>query len=111
MWPTLAPGDEVRLAAQPSYSIGDMVAFDNGRPSLVVHRVVAIQEGQIQTRGDHLLSCDPWHEKEMVVGVVVAVKRHGLRRLLGVAALRWLAEGSVRPLQRLRAAIRIRGRH
>lgn len=75
MWPVLVAGDHVVIEPRKEYKIGDLVAFDNGRESLVVHRLIACRDGLCRTRGDYLVQADPWLDRQQLVGVVVDVKR------------------------------------
>ena len=92
MWPTLTAGDLITIEAQPEYRVGDVVAFDNGRSSLVVHRIVEVSDVQYRTRGDYLVAFDAWMEKPKVCGRVVHVKRRLISRfayaLLGAKWIR-----------------------
>ena len=91
MWPTLVAGDEVIIAPQNSYQIGDLVAFDDGREALVLHRVIAQRSDQLRTRGDSMVQADPWLDLHRVVGGVVGVKRGWLSALYNYCLpSRWL---------------------
>ena len=75
MWPTLIEGDRVVIAPRDEYQVGDLLAFDVGKPSLTVHRLLQKDEGRLRTRGDGMEYVDPWLEPDQVAGVVVRVER------------------------------------
>ena len=55
MWPTLIEGDRVVIAPRDEYQVGDLLAFDVGKPSLTVHRLLQKEEGRLRTRGDGMV--------------------------------------------------------
>ena len=75
MWPTLTAGDLITVEAKESYHLGDVVAFDNGRDSLIVHRLVEVDQDRYRTRGDYLINCDAWMGQSQICGCVVGVQR------------------------------------
>ena len=77
MWPMLCAGDEVRIEKSLNYKIGDVVVFDDGRSSLVVHRLVACRGDQVRTRGDYLFQADPWIPRAQLAGSVCHISRNG----------------------------------
>lgn len=81
MWPMLCAGDEVRIEKRSHYKIGDLVAFDDGRSSLVVHRLVACRGDQVRTRGDYLFQADPWISRAQLVGGVSHISRIGWSKI------------------------------
>ena len=81
MWPTLTAGDLITVKTKDSYSLGDIVAFDGGRDSLIVHRLVEVDKGRYRTRGDYLVHCDAWMDKPQICGCVVGVRRQLRSRL------------------------------
>ena len=74
MWPTLI-GVIAVIAPRDEYQVGDLLAFDVGKPSLTVHRLLQKEEGRLRTRGDGMEYVDPWLEPDQVAGVVVRVER------------------------------------
>ena len=85
MQPTHDYGDLLLIQAQPSYSIGDVVAYrvpqgELGAGKLVVHRIADLApEGGFVMRGDNNPADDPWHPGEDLIAgrVVFAVPRLG----------------------------------
>ena len=51
MEPTLSVNDLVFIKAQDSYKEGDVIVFQDGR-SLVIHRIIYIDEQTVNTQGD-----------------------------------------------------------
>ena len=81
MWPTLTAGDLITVEAKENYYLGDVVAFDSGRDSLIVHRLVEVDQDRYRTRGDYLINCDEWMGKSQICGCVVGVQRQWISRL------------------------------
>ena len=81
MWPTLTAGDLITVDTKDSYSLGDIVAFDNDRDSLIVHRLVEVDKDRYRTRGDYLVDFDAWMDKSQICGCVIGVHRQWLSRL------------------------------
>ena len=84
MWPTLTAGDLITIETKEHYSLGDVVAFDNGRDSLIVHRLVDVDvhKDQYRTRGDYLVKFDDWMERSRICGCVVGVQRQWPSRFI-----------------------------
>lgn len=51
MEPELSTGDMLIVAERESYSVGDVIVYQDGRTS-VTHRIVAISDDEVITRGD-----------------------------------------------------------
>lgn len=63
MRPTISPGDVAVTQPVPisSLRVGDVIAFyPPGRTQADLHRIVALQNGTIRTRGDANSADDPW---------------------------------------------------
>ena len=60
MEPTLHTGDLSILYRQHHYEVGDVVAFDIPEGGVVIHRIVRVEPGGYQFRGDNRDSDDPW---------------------------------------------------
>lgn len=78
MQPTYAPGDVVVSVPQEGYQVGDVVTFQpvSGDPTLVTHRIVAVQMGgpdgrMYVTRGDANGATDPPIEEAQIMGEVI----------------------------------------
>lgn len=78
MLPAYDYGDLLLITAQPSYSVGDAVAYrvpegELGAGMLVVHRIAGVgPEGGFVMRGDNNPSNDPWRPgSELIAGKVV----------------------------------------
>ena len=78
MLPAIQPGDElVFAAAVPSaLEVGQIVLVRAGE-ALRVHRITAIADGGIVTRGDSLRHHDPPTPRDGVLGVLIAQSRAG----------------------------------
>jgi len=81
MLPALWPGDTLIIDGRaPRPSPGDIVIFTRyGR--LFAHRVVRANGWELITRGDALPDRDPPLRKSEVLGVVVGIRRDGVRRV------------------------------
>lgn len=100
MEPRLHNGDFVVARSQPSYRVGDVIAYriSEGQPGagvLVIHRVIAgsAASGYI-TQGDNTTGADPWRPKppDIVGRMQLSVPRAGLalalmRTPLGIATI------------------------
>lgn len=70
MLPTHEQGDLLLVRRASSYRPGDVVAF-RASGGVVVHRVVAADDGVLTTRGDNLDRTDPWRPSaDQVLGRV-----------------------------------------
>jgi signal peptidase len=79
MFPTLKTGDILRVVQYSRRKIiaGDVIAFHspNGR-AIIVHRVIAIDQIFIQTKGDNNLRNDDWIlSPNDILGQIVSVRR------------------------------------
>jgi len=89
MTPLIRPGDELRLApfAGRPPALGQLVAYRRGA-QLVVHRVLAVADGAVVTKGDALASPDPPVFPHEVVARAVAIRRAD-GRLVDLEAFPW----------------------
>ncbi|HSN07356.1 MAG TPA: signal peptidase I [Candidatus Angelobacter sp.] len=97
MSPALRPGDAVLAAPAPgSVRPGDVVTFTvlSGPDSVVTHRVVAVADGLVTTKGDANRTADPWTlHMSQVVGTAAAFLPHAgyllvyLRQPQGLASV------------------------
>ena len=71
MEPVLSVNDLIIAKETEEYALGDMVVFQDG-DSVVVHRVVALDEETVQTKGDANNVADAPIGREMVKGKVIA---------------------------------------
>jgi len=72
MWPTLSPGDRVRVDPVPPGwrpRPGDVVAA-TGPSGIVVHRVISASDGRVVTWGDNAAMADEPIGTEKIVGRV-----------------------------------------
>jgi len=61
MVPTYYRGDMIIVGGTKNISVGDIIVFDvPDRPYPIIHRVYAIDNGIIITKGDNNLYTDPW---------------------------------------------------
>ena len=93
MLPTIARGALVRVDSLPGGGVskGDVVLAltDDGEPFL--HRVVAVADGWITTRGDAAIHTDPPVALTRVIGLATAVRTADGDRMLGRRARRSVA--------------------
>ena len=86
MEPLLHDGDLVVLRTREAYQVGDVIAFrslDIGR--IVLHRIVALEDGRLVTRGDSNSWIDGFHPAETDVLGEMSMRIPGLgARLSGV---------------------------
>lgn len=108
MAPSLVDGDEVLLVPVPDVRAGEVVVVRRPAGGLLLHRVVAVDESGIVTRGDACQRSDPPAPARAVLlralrrrrnGRVAAIPRPGWR-----AALRRLRSHLNRLLDRLLVA-------
>jgi signal peptidase I len=52
MYPTIQPGAMVFVAKQPAYHVGEVIEF-RGNGLLWVHRLIAVKDGSLVTKGDN----------------------------------------------------------
>jgi hypothetical protein len=84
MLPGLWPGDKLTIETRPFEQVrcGDVVLYSRlGR--LFIHRVLRVEENQIVTRGDAMLSADVPLGRGELMGVVTTIRR---------------PDGSIRPI-------------
>lgn len=86
MRPSFGPGDALVMQhiAPERLRPGMVVSYKSSRNpnALVTHRVVRVQDGSFQTKGDAVRANDPAVQNGLLVGSVVAVLP-GMGRLLG----------------------------
>ncbi|MEM7583368.1 MAG: S24/S26 family peptidase [Acidobacteriota bacterium] len=75
------------IAGQP-IGLGDVVAFERPGGRLILHRVVALTEHRVQTRGDAATEADEWTELSRLSGRLIAIERAGRPRHLGLGGER-----------------------
>lgn len=71
MEPAIMTNELILVKAQESYEVGDVVVFQSGN-MLVVHRIVAMDENTVTTRGDANNIDDAPVEKALIKGRVFA---------------------------------------
>jgi len=83
MKPTLEPGDLilVQKADPAGLKVGDIVVFRVPWSDIpIVHRVIAIDDGRIFTKGDNNLYPDPgYRSPEDIYGRVIEISNHPFR--------------------------------
>ncbi|MBE6547293.1 MAG: signal peptidase I [Ruminococcaceae bacterium] len=73
MEPELSVGDLIIVQKTKNYELGDMIVFQSGR-SLVVHRIVAMDDQKVVTRGDANNAADEEYVKyDSIKGEVTGV--------------------------------------
>lgn len=89
MAPLLRPGDLVKLApCGASFSRGELVAIDD-TDRLLIHRVVALSQDHLITKGDALPYADPPRERTSLIGTVIEIRRG--RRVRAEIGTRWVS--------------------
>lgn len=94
MTPALSPGDAVLTRPEPRVAPGQVITFRGGPDGFTTHRVVGIDPGGIDTKGDAHRTMD-WGRRQPgdIVGTVVLKIPYGgyalffLKRPTGIAAL------------------------
>lgn len=71
MEPALSINDLIVAKETETYAVGDMVVFQDGN-NVVVHRIVAQDEENVQTKGDANNAADAPISRELVKGKVIA---------------------------------------
>ncbi len=86
MSPSIRSSDTLTLApiGERRVSLGDVVAFARPDGRLVIHRVVAIAEDRLRTRGDAASQIDAWIDRDSLIGRVEGVSRRGRRARRGL---------------------------
>lgn len=72
MEPAISVGDLLIIFERPSYEVGDIVVFQDGRMA-VTHRIVSVSENEIITRGDANNIEDEPITLEQIKGEVVLI--------------------------------------
>ncbi|MHB8094429.1 MAG: S24/S26 family peptidase [Candidatus Aminicenantales bacterium] len=105
MSPLIRDGDVLTVSPinDGRIRLGDIVAFvspANGK--LAVHRVVGIENGQLEIKGDNVDERDGFIPEKKILGVVTSAERRGRKIRLGLGAERsMIAFLSSRGLARL----------
>jgi signal peptidase I len=99
MLPSLWPGDEIAVRRQSAAGLSaGQVVLGYRNQAFVAHRVVAIRDGAVVTRGDALAYEDAPFREDEVLGVVVSIMRRGRRVGLSPAwwqrVTSWMVQGS-----------------
>jgi hypothetical protein len=88
MLPSLWPGDEIAVRRQSAAGLSaGQVVLGYRNQAFVAHRVVAIRDGAVVTRGDALAYEDAPLREDEVLGVVVSIVRRG--RPVGLSPAWW----------------------
>lgn len=108
MKPLLSSGSVVRFAPPGGFRRGDVVLARHRNGALVAHRVVALDETTVWTKGDACRSLDAAVPRERVVGRAVALEERFFFPLpIGSAAMRILGLALNRLLPPLAQGLRI----
>lgn len=75
MEPTIMTNEMIIVKAQDSYEVGDVVVYQSGY-SLVVHRIIAMDDQMVTTRGDANNVDDEPMELSRIKGEVIAHVPH-----------------------------------
>lgn len=71
MEPTLKVNDLVLVVETDDYGVGDVVVYQEGTSTLVIHRVIAMGEGWVQTKGDANNAADEPISPDRVKGKMI----------------------------------------
>ncbi len=89
MEPSVNPGDLVLVEKEDHYNVGDIIVFST-QGTIIVHRIHAIEENYIITKGDANNYIDPWKiRSDKIIGKTFAVLPYiglplvAISRLLG----------------------------
>jgi len=111
MNPTFKAGDWLRVVpyATRNITVGDVIVFrPEGNERTITHRVIAVDDRGVMTRGDNNNQIDPWHlQPHEIVGCVTVAGRGaatmkvaGGRRGILYARLRWVIKYADRTISR-----------
>ena len=67
MEPVLSKGDLIIVKEKESYKVGDVVVFQSGK-SLIVHRIIKIDDKKVITQGDANNVADPEFDTQFIKG-------------------------------------------
>lgn len=67
MEPVLSKGDLIIVQEKESYKVGDVVVFQSGK-SLIVHRIIKIDDKKVITQGDANNVADPEFDTQFIKG-------------------------------------------
>ena len=70
MLPILHPGDSIRVCAKDEYAVGDILVFFYKDDSLLVHRLLKVENGRYFCKGDNAFRLEDI-EKQNIVGAVM----------------------------------------
>lgn len=86
MEPTLSTNDLVIVKRCDSYDVQDIVVFRSGN-SMVIHRIIEIDETLVTTKGDANNAADEPFETDQIYGKMIARIPHAGRVILAVKSL------------------------
>lgn len=90
MEPGMYTGDLAIVRADAAYDVGEVVAFripgPNGPGSIVIHRIVAIDDGIMTMRGDNNPGNDPWKITQSDIAGQLWLHVPAAGRVVGVIA-------------------------
>ncbi len=105
MEPVLSKGDLIIVQDKESYKVGDVVVFQSGK-SLIVHRIIKIDDKKVITQGDANNVADPEFDtqfikgKEVVripyIGVLVDIIKTPTGTIVILILAFWMVEHSFR---------------
>lgn len=70
MLPILHPGDSIKVCAKDEYTVGDILVFFYKDDSLLVHRLLKVENGRYFCKGDNAFRLEDI-EKQNIVGAVM----------------------------------------
>ena len=79
MFPTIFPGDKalVKKVTKEELNLGDIIVWKGEKNDYVSHRIVAIDEKKVITKGDFLNENDSPVLQSQIIGKIVAILRDG----------------------------------
>lgn len=105
MEPVLSKGDLIIVKEKESYKVGDVVVFQSGK-SLIVHRIIKIDDKKVITQGDANNVADPEFDTQFIkgkevfripyIGVLVDIIKTPTGTIVILILAFWMVEHSFR---------------
>lgn len=105
MEPVLSKGDLIIVQEKESYKVGDVVVFQSGK-SLIVHRIIKIDDKKVITQGDANNVADPEFDTQFIkgkevfripyIGVLVDIIKTPTGTIVILILAFWMVEHSFR---------------
>ena len=76
MFPILYSGDNIKVCAKDDYSIGDIIVFFYKENTLLVHRLLKIENGRYFCKGDNSFRLEDVEKKDIIGAVQLEYDAH-----------------------------------